>query len=61
MRAVETPIGVDRFIGKQQPTRLAAANQQFHGVQQEATGDLRISEFAGALKIIPGNLNSVLH
>jgi hypothetical protein len=30
MRAVETPIGVDRFIGKQQPTPLAATNQQFH-------------------------------
>jgi hypothetical protein len=56
MRAVETPIGLDRLIRKKQPTPLAAANQQFHGVQQEATGDLRISQFVRTLKMIPGNL-----
>jgi hypothetical protein len=50
MRAVETPIGVDRFIRRKQPPPLSATNHRFHGVQQEATGDLRISEFAGALE-----------
>jgi len=48
-------VDINRDIREQKPTALAALDHGFDGVEQLAGGSLGFVEFAGGLKILPGD------
>ena len=57
----EPLVGVDRPVREHQFSRFTAPDHELDGIRQEARRDLGITELAGAIEIIPGDLDRIFH